>query len=134
MIVETFGDRIPRFATLVDGCVQAIHVCSQGSAGNQFSPQGSRSVSYNSLLGFGPCTMGNLFELLFTRNEGVSIENHGGVHNIQQRMFQKPSPNDQVVFVFLARAFDDKLDGDVIVRNRCVIFGPKCLGMTSKIT
>ena len=108
MIVETFGDRTPRFATLFDGGVQAIHVCTQGSACNQFSFEGSRSVSYNSLLGFGTCTMGNFFELL-TRDEGVNIENHGGVHNIQgideQRMFQKPSPNDQVVHVFLAGAF-----------------------------
>ena len=39
MMVETFGDRIPRFATLLDGGGQANPVCSQGSTGNQFSPR-----------------------------------------------------------------------------------------------
>ena len=126
MIVETFGDRIQRFATLFEGGGQAILVCS----GNQLSPNGS---CYNILLGFGTCTMGKFLELI-RRNEGVRIENHVGVHNIhcidEQRMFQKPSPNDQMVHVFFARVFDDKVDGDVIVGNRCVVFGPKCVGMT----
>ena len=51
MRVETPGYWFPKLATLLDGGGQAGPVCSQGN--QQLGPNGSRSVSQNSLPGFG---------------------------------------------------------------------------------
>ena len=53
---------------------------------------------------------------------------------MKKRVLRKPSPNDEVVHLFPARALDNEPDGDVIARYRPITNGSNRVGMAMKIT